>query len=116
MQWLLLINGFFAVLLALAVGVVVTVLGYRALLRLDASLDEEQALRSGNVAVAIVTGSFIFALGYLLRSVVDPIAQSVITLAFDIRDAGFGTLELLRTLGAVLAQFTAALALAFGQG
>ena len=113
MQLLLFVNGLFAVLLALAIGVVVAVLGYRAVLRLDPSIDEEAELRSGNLAVAIVTGSFIFALGYLLKSAVDPIAQTVIALVFTIQMSGFDALGAAMSLGAVLAQFAAALAVAF---
>ena len=102
-------NGLFNLLLALLLGIMAIYLGFNAFKRINTTIDEEFELRNNNVAVAVVSGSFIISLGILMKSVIDPISQSIFNLAYQYQQLGVNYGEVFSTLGIVLLQFTAAL-------
>ncbi len=60
MNQFLIWNGIFSLLLALGLGLLAIYLGFNAFKVLNRGIDEEFELRNNNVAVALVSGSFIF--------------------------------------------------------
>jgi divalent metal cation (Fe/Co/Zn/Cd) transporter len=56
-------NGLFSLMLALMMGIMAIYLGFNALKRINHSIDEEFELCNNNIAVALVSGSFIISPG-----------------------------------------------------
>lgn len=102
-------NGLFSLVLAMLLGIMAIYLGFNAFKRINKTIDEEFELRNNNVAVALVSGSFIVSLGILMKSVIDPISQSIFNLAYQYQQLGVSFGEALATLGVVLLQFSVAL-------
>lgn len=111
MNQFLIWNGIFALLLSLLLGLLAIYLGYSGLKLLTRNIDEEFELRNNNIAVAVVSGSFILSLGILMKSVIDPVTQTVFNLAFKFEQFGVTTSEVLTTAGIVVLQFVIALVL-----
>ncbi len=109
MNQFLIWNGIFSLLLALALGLLAIYLGYTAFKFLNRGIDEEFELRNNNIAVAIVSGSFIFSIGILMKGVMDPITQTVFNLTYKSQQLGITTIEVVMTFGIILLQFTVAL-------
>lgn len=104
-------NGLFSLALAMLMGIMAIYLGFNAFKRINTTIDEEFELRNNNIAVALVSGSFIVSLGILMKSVIDPISQTIFNLAYQYQQLGVGYGEIFSTLGIVLMQFTVALLL-----
>jgi uncharacterized membrane protein YjfL (UPF0719 family) len=104
-------NGLFSLTLALVMGIMAIYLGFNAFKRINHSIDEEFELRNNNIAVALVSGSFIISLGILMKSVIDPITQTVFNLVYQYQQLGIGLGDVFSTLGIVLLQFSVALIL-----
>jgi uncharacterized membrane protein YjfL (UPF0719 family) len=104
-------NGLFSLTLALVMGIIAIYLGFNAFKRINHSIDEEFELRNNNIAVALVSGSFIISLGILMKSVIDPITQTVFNLVYQYQQLGIGLGDVFSTLGIVLLQFSVALIL-----
>jgi len=102
-------NGIFSLLLALGLGLLAIYLGFNAFKVLNRGIDEEFELRNNNVAVALVSGSFIFSLGILMRSVIDPI--TIFNLTHKYEQFGVSATEVMSTFGIISAQFFIALLL-----
>lgn len=102
-------NGLFSLVLALLLGIMTIYLGFNAFKRINSSIDEEFELRNNNIAVAVVSGSFIVSLGILMQGVIDPISQTIFNLLYLYRHLGVSLGEILSTLAVVLMQFTVAL-------
>ena len=111
MNQFLIWNGIFSLLLALGLGLLAIYLGFNAFKVLNRGIDEEFELRNNNVAVALVSGSFIFSLGILMRSVIDPITFTIFNLAHKYEQFGVSVTEVLSTFGIIFAQFFVALIL-----
>ncbi len=111
MNQFLLWNGIFSLLLALSLGLLAIYLGFNAFKVLNRGIEEEFELRNNNVAVALVSGSFIFSLGILMRSVIDPITLTIFNLAHKYEQFGVSLTEVLSTFGIIFTQFFVALML-----
>jgi uncharacterized membrane protein YjfL (UPF0719 family) len=102
-------NGLFSLALAMLLGIMAIYLGFNVFKRINTTIDEEFELRNNNIAVALVSGSFIVSLGVLMKSVIDPISQTIFNLAYQYQHLGVSYGEVFSTLGVVLMQFTVAL-------
>lgn len=111
MNQFLLWNGLFSLLLSMLLGITAIYVGFNAFKFLSPEIDEEFELRNNNIAVALMSGSFIVSLGILMRSVIDPITQTLFNLAHKYQQLGVSIPEVLSTLGIVLLQFTVTLLL-----
>jgi uncharacterized membrane protein YjfL (UPF0719 family) len=111
MNYFLFWNGLFSLMLAMVMGIIAIYLGFNAFKRINHSIDEEFELRNNNIAVALVSGSFIISLGILMKSVIDPITQTVFNLVYQYQQLGIGFSDVFSTLGIVLLQFSVALIL-----
>jgi uncharacterized membrane protein YjfL (UPF0719 family) len=109
MNQFLLFNGLFSLLLSLVLGIAVIYLGFNAFKKLNRTVDEEFELRNNNVAVAIVSASFIISLGVLMKGVIDPITQTIFNLVFLYQQIGVSWSDLFLMMGVVFIQFTVAL-------
>jgi uncharacterized membrane protein YjfL (UPF0719 family) len=111
MNQFLLWNGLFSLLLALILGITAIYLGFSAFKFLNSHVDEEFELRNNNIAVALVSASFIVSLGILMKSVIDPITQTLFNLAHKYEQLGVSISEVLSTFGIIFLQFTITLLL-----
>ena len=111
MNQFLLWNGLFSLLLAMVLGILAIYLGFNAFKRFNTKIDDEFELRNNNIAVALVSGSFIISLGILMKSVIDPITQTIFNLFYKYQQLGVTFSEVFSSLGIVLLQFTIALTL-----
>ncbi len=111
MNQFLLWNGLFSLLLAMVLGILAIYLGFNAFKRFNTKIDDEFELRNNNIAVALVSGSFIISLGILMKSVIDPITQTIFNLFYKYQQLGVTFGEVFSSLGIVLLQFTIALTL-----
>jgi uncharacterized membrane protein YjfL (UPF0719 family) len=107
----LLWNGIFSLLLALTLGILAIYLGFNAFKAINHGIDEEFELRNNNIAVALVSGAFIVALGILMRGVIEPITQTALNLVHKYQQSGVDASEVLASLGIILLQFVVALLL-----
>ncbi len=104
-------NGLFSLALAMLLGILAIYLGFNAFKRINSGIDEEFELRNNNIAVAVVSGSFIVSLGILMKSVIDPITQTIFNLVYQYQQLGISAGEVFSTLAVVLLQFAVALLL-----
>lgn len=111
MNQFLIWNGVFSLFLALGLGLLAIYLGFNVFKYLNRNIDEEFELRNNNVAVALVSGSFIFSLGILMKSVIDPITLTIFNLAHKYDQFGITMMELVTTFAIILIQFFVALIL-----
>lgn len=104
-------NGLFSLMLAMLLGILAIYLGFNAFKRINTTIDEEFELRNNNIAVALVSGSFIISLGILMKSVIDPITETVFNLVYQYQQLGVSYSDVFSILGIVLFQFAVALTL-----
>jgi len=104
-------NGLLSLLLAMLLGTLAIYVGFNAFKRINQKIDEEFELRNNNVAVGIVSASFIASLGIMMRGVLDPITQTVFNLAHKYEQFGVSMTEVLSSLGVIFLQFSVALSL-----
>ena len=112
MNQFLLWNGLFSLLLAMLLALTAIFLGFNAFKFMNTHVDEEFELRNNNIAVALVSGSFIVSLGILMKSVIDPITQTLFNLAHKYEQLGVTFSEVFSTLGIIFLQFAITLLLA----
>ena len=111
MNQFLLLNGICSLILAMILGLLAIYLGFNAFKRINSGIDEELELRNNNIAVALVSGSFIISLGILMKGVIDPITQALFNLVFKYQQYGISIGDVVSTTGVVLLQFSVALVL-----
>jgi uncharacterized membrane protein YjfL (UPF0719 family) len=111
MSQFLIWNGLFSLTLGLLLGVLAIYVGFNAFKRLNPQVDEEFELRNNNIAVALVSGSFILSLGILMQGVIDPITQTLFNLYYQYQQFGVSYGDVFTSLALVLLQFSSALVL-----
>jgi uncharacterized membrane protein YjfL (UPF0719 family) len=111
MNQFLLWNGLLSLMLAMLLGTLAIYIGFNAFKRINPQVDEEFELRSNNIAVGIVSASFIVSLGIMMRGVLDPMTQTVFNLAHKFEQFGVSVQDVLSSLGVIVLQFSVALAL-----
>ena len=118
MEVMLWLSGAMSLVVAFGLGLLVVVVGYRAFERMNPSVDEQQELENGNLAVAVLVGSFMISLGYILRTVVGPIVLTFFNALHRIRygdatlvDAAWASLAMIFQLAVSLAIAVAVLGL-----
>jgi len=89
MSLLVLLSGISTVILSLVLGVFVLFLGFRIFSKFSMGIDEEEELQKNNIAVALLSGSLIFSLGYMMKSSVYPLVQAFFNILFY-SDEGIG--------------------------
>jgi len=89
MDIMMILYGITTLLVSLCVGVLVLFWGFRLFCRFTRSIDETRELLNNNIAVALVSGAFIFSLGLVLQSAIDPLVQSFFRMIFY-QDQGWG--------------------------
>jgi uncharacterized membrane protein YjfL (UPF0719 family) len=109
MNQFLFLNGIFSLILSMVLGIAVIYLGFNAFKKINRNLDEEFELRNNNVAVAVVSASFIISLGVLMKGVIDPITQTIFNLVFLYQQVGVSWSDALAMIGIAFVQFTVAL-------
>ncbi len=108
--------GITALLLSAVLGIFVLYFGYYLFTKLTRQIDEEAELRQGNPAVGIVGAGFIFSLGLIMETALQPFLQTLFNTAVYSSEgagriaAGLGLMGL-QFLGTLL---IAVLALALG--
>lgn len=108
MDWFVIFSGVATLFLSLFLGIFVLYWGYHLFSRFTRNMDEEKELLQNNVSVAILAGSFIFSLGYVLKSSLKPLVQSVFRIMFYGEQ---GWLWVFTSLLSLLLQFAVTLAL-----
>lgn len=111
MNSLVLLSGISTVLLSIVLGIFVIFLGFRIFSKLSIGIDEEEELQSNNIAVAILSGSLIFALGYMMKSSIYPLIQSFFNILFYRKE---GIVTALIGFGFLLLQFLLTLIISMG--
>jgi uncharacterized membrane protein YjfL (UPF0719 family) len=111
MNQFLLWNGLLSLMLAMLLGTLAIYIGFNAFKRINPQIDEEFELRNNNIAVGIVSASFIVSLGIMMRGVLDPVTQTVFNLAHKFEQFGVSMQDVLSSLGVIVLQFGVALAL-----
>lgn len=111
MNLLVLLSGISTVILSLLLGVFVLFLGFRVFSRLSTDINEEEELLKNNIAAAILSSSFIFSLGYMMKSSIYPLIQTFFNILFY-SDGGPGRIILGFAL--IILQFTIALFISVG--
>ena len=105
MDMLLIASGIATLLFSLIVGVFSLYLGFKFFTVLTKDIDEEAEIKENNIAVAIMAGSFIFSVGNVLRTTIDPMIHSL----FNALTGGYSLGFFFLNLGAMLLQFSIAL-------
>ena len=72
----IILSGLLTLALSLSLGVFVVYLGFYIFQKFNTDIDEAKELENNNIAVAILNGSFILALGLLLKTVLRPMIQT----------------------------------------
>lgn len=99
------------IIVSLVMGVFVLFLGFRLFSRFTHSINEEEELQNNNIAVAILCGSLIFSLGYIMKSAVYPLVRDFFNILIY-SDQGSGRIVL--GFGLILLQFFSALVISIG--
>lgn len=110
MKPLVILSAISTLILSLVLGIFVLYLGFRLFSRLTVTINEEEELAHNNTAVAILCGSFIFSLGYMMKSAVYPLVRDFFNILFGGGDTG----RILLGFGLILLQFAAALFISTG--
>ncbi len=84
MVWLI---GVISLSLSVVMGIVTISIGFFIFGRITGSINEEEELLNNNIAVAILYASFIFALGYIMRSSVQPMIQTFFSIFYQFQVA-----------------------------
>jgi len=82
MNLLVVLSGISTLLLSLLLGIFILFLGFKIFSGFSKSIDEEYELKQNNIAVAILSGSFILALGLMMKTSVNPLIQSIFRAIF----------------------------------
>ncbi len=106
MDLLVVLSGISTLLLSLIMGIFILFIGFKMFSGLSKSINEENEIKNNNIAVAILSGSFIFAMGIMMRSSVNPLIQSIFRAIFY-NDSG--TSGVMGQLSIALLQFIASL-------
>ena len=77
MDLLVILNGIATLIFALIFGILALYLGFKAMSLFLRKINEDEELLSNNIAVAILHGSFIFALAYISKSSLFPLVQTM---------------------------------------
>lgn len=105
MDMLLIASGIATLLFSLIVGVFALYLGFKFFSVLTRDIDEEAEIKENNIAVAVLAGAFIFSIGNVLKTTVDPMIQTL----FNILSGSYSIGLLLLNIGIMLLQFGLAL-------
>lgn len=111
MNLTVLLSAVSTVILSLVLGVFVLFLGFRLFSRFTYSIDEEEELQKNNIAVALLSASLIFALGYMMKSAVYPLVRDFFNILFY-SDEGVG--RMLIGFGLIVIQFLVSLIVSIG--
>ena len=106
MNLLVVLSGISTLLLSLILGIFVLFIGFKMFTSLSRTINEEKELQKNNIAVAILSGSFIFAMGLMMKSSVNPLIQSIFRAIFYNET---GIAGMLGNLSISLLQFIASL-------
>ncbi len=106
MNLLLVLSGISTLLLSLLLGILIIFTGFKIFSGFSKAIDEEEEIQKNNIAVAILSGSFIFAMGLLMKTSVNPLIQSIFRAIFY-NDSGVAAV--LGNLSISLLQFVATL-------
>ena len=68
MDFLVVLSGISTLILSLILGIFVLYIGFKMFSTLSRTINEEEELQKNNIAVAILSGSFIFAMGLMMKS------------------------------------------------
>ena len=82
MNFLVVLSGISTLLLSLILGIFILFTGFKMFSSLSKNINEEEELQKNNIAVAILSGSFIFAMGLMMKSSVNPLIQSIFRAIF----------------------------------
>ncbi len=82
MDLLVVLSGISTLLLSLILGIFILFIGFKVFSGLSKNINEENEIKNNNIAVAILSGSFIFAMGIMMRSSVDPLIHSIFRAIF----------------------------------
>lgn len=77
MNLLLLLSHLFSLLLSAFVGIIAIYLGFFIFRKFTINIDETLEIKQNNIAVAIVSSSYIFSLGYLLKPIIATLIQTI---------------------------------------
>lgn len=108
MNLLLMLSAFSTIVLSLVLGVFVLFLGFRLFSRFSINIDEESELQNNNISVALLSGSLIFSLGYMMKSSVYPLVRDFFNILFHFEG---NAVSMLTGFGLIILQFAAALAI-----
>ncbi len=106
MDLLVVLSGISTLLLSLIMGIFILFIGFKMFSGLSKNINEENEIKNNNIAVAILSGSFIFAMGIMMRSSVNPLIQSIFRAIFY-NDSGIS--GVMGQLSIALLQFIASL-------
>lgn len=106
MDLLVVLSGISTLLLSLVLGIFILFIGFKMFSGLSKNINEENEIKNNNIAVAILSGSFILAMGIMMRASVDPLIHSIFRAIFYNDSGIFG---LLGHLSIALLQFIASL-------
>lgn len=82
MNMLVVLSGISTLFLSLILGIFILFIGFKMFSGLSKTIQEEDEIKNNNIAVAILSGSFIFAMGLMMKSSVDPLIQSIFRAIF----------------------------------
>ena len=111
MNFLVLLSGISTVILSLVLGILVLFLGFSFFSKLSIAIDEEEELQKNNIAVAILSASLIFSLGYMMKSSIYPLIQAFFNILFYSDE---GVVSSLVGFGFLLLQFLLTLVISMG--
>ncbi|MCK5154136.1 MAG: DUF350 domain-containing protein [Spirochaetales bacterium] len=106
MNLLVVLSGISTLLLSLILGIFILFIGFKMFSGLSKTINEEEEIQNNNIAVAILSGSFIFAMGIMMKASIDPLIQSIFRAIFY-NDSGIS--GILGHLSIALLQFIASL-------
>ncbi len=101
MNWLLFISGAVQILLSLVLGVLFIYLAFLAFSRLTRGIDGLAELANNNISGAIVNGSIILSIVYLMRNALEP---AILILTNTMRDPNAEAGTYLRTAWIIFLQ------------
>ncbi|MBU2512751.1 DUF350 domain-containing protein [bacterium] len=84
MVWLI---GIISLVLSMVMGIVTIAIGFFFFGRITGNINEEEELLNNNIAVAILYASFIFALGYIMKEVIQPMIQTFFSIFYQFQIA-----------------------------
>ena len=106
MNILVILSGIFTLLFSLFLGIFVLFFGFNLFTRLTKNINEHEEIQKNNIAVAILCSSFLFSMGYILKTSVTPIVQTFFNMIFHSQE---GILRFLASFGIMTLQFLVSL-------